>query len=104
MSTLKISQIQSMASKPPLTIESLEGGIYIALVNEESRTMPITYDDGAWIKTRNLNQMRELLCEIAWPSVTLIQTATYDEMIGTETSKEKLQISLNWNPSTEVNH
>ncbi|MBT0587473.1 DUF6482 family protein [Alteromonas oceanisediminis] len=79
-----------------LFIESIEGGTYLAALDnaghrdylKDSANKPIAFDC--------LNEIKSYLAGQTFERVWLKQNTPYDEMVGLDSSDEKLEIEIEW--------
>lgn len=98
MHSIPLSKISSINKELPLYLESIEGGSYLALTELDNERLPITDSNGNPIKGANLDSVRSALGGARWSSVSVLQRAAYDEMIGHPSEQNPVyEIPVSWN-------
>lgn len=79
-----------------LFIESIEGGTYLAAIDDGS-TRDYLKDNKSKPKAFHcLNEIREHLSGRSFERVTLRQSTPYDEMCGMDSGSQSLDLELEW--------
>ncbi|WP_395341544.1 DUF6482 family protein [Ningiella sp. W23] len=79
-----------------LFIESIEGGTYLAGIGDQHATEYLVDEYRGGKQFQSLSDIKEQLSGRAFDRVLLRQNTPYDEMCGSQSPCDKLEIELEW--------
>ena len=79
---ITLKELASRQAIDKLVIESVDLSLYIAWAVIDGSEQLVADKRGNTLKTRNLLEMKEQLCELTIGELTLRQRSAYDEMVG----------------------
>ncbi|XOV78444.1 MAG: DUF6482 family protein [Aestuariibacter sp.] len=79
-----------------LHIKSLEGGIYLASIEDGERNYYVYDEQNKPKRFNSLNEIKEFLSHDKFEKVWLEQETPYDEMCGLAEDIEKLKMEIEW--------
>lgn len=97
MHSVPLTKVASHKTPLPLYIESIEGGIYLAMTEMDDERLPLSDSDGKPVRGQSVSALQSLLGGYNWSSISLLQRAAYDEMVGGTPEEGKVfEIPLSW--------
>lgn len=96
MNGITLTQLKSQPAPAEITVQSLEGDIYLSYALRDETLRMIVDEDGLPLKAHSIDQMHSMLRDVPVARASLVMQTPYEEMIGLHGVQGVEGVPLGW--------